>query len=70
MILQSPVPEISRLFSKMCCPQKDVKMYKRVDCQQYMSDVKCHKLLIYGSKDQYYDKKQIQVIVNRMIFNR
>lgn len=70
MILQSPVPEISRLFSKMCCPQKVVKMYKRFDCQQYMSDVKCPKLLIYGSKDQYYDKKQIQVIVNRMIFNR
>lgn len=61
VVLHSPVPSISRIFKESCFPKEVVNKWKRFDCQEYMNKVTCPKLVIYGTKDQYYTKQQLKV---------
>lgn len=68
MILQSPVPTISRIFHAIGCPKIITDPWKRFDCQEYMSQVQCPKLIIYGTRDQYYTSTQLKVYIMDLHF--
>ena len=63
LILESPVSRISAVAGVFSCflSRKLRKCLRELDCIDYLQDVTCPKLLIYGSLDHFNRRKSQQV---------